>query len=74
MSESSGRRVVSSGREAPTLLVVYLCPECGFVCVCDAYDGPPSCFGQAEGSGGHTARFMEPQVIAEGQPAERSAG
>jgi len=44
MSETSGKRL-SQKKEAPSLMVIYLCPECGQVELLDAYDGPPSCSG-----------------------------
>ncbi len=71
MGELSGRRVVD-GKEAPTLLVVYLCRTCGAVATLDAYDGPPVCHGEDQAGGGqtgghpaHPAAFMDPRQLGQ---------
>lgn len=43
-----GKNVLSDGRLAPTLMVIYQCPKCKFIATLDAYDGPPSCLGDGE--------------------------
>lgn len=50
MSDTSGKRL-AQGREAPVLLIRYTCRECGWFDTLDAYNGPPSCTGFAEGNG-----------------------
>lgn len=68
MGELSGERIVGAGgskRKAPELLVLFQCGECGHGGVLDAYQGPPSCLGGADGEH-HYATDMTPIRIAKG--------
>lgn len=54
---ADGKRVMYDKRPAPSLLVVYLCGECGGKAVLDAYKGPPTCV--------EDRAFMRPLRLAE---------
>lgn len=69
------KRVMPDGREAPELLVAYLCGTCGHREVLDAYDGPPSCKGSSRVNpevqlsirvGPHSLTFMRALHLARG--------
>lgn len=47
------RRTHSMSTEAPIIRVRYECPECGWLCVLNPYDGPPTC------ANDHPSTWME---------------
>lgn len=61
------RRAQGMPTEAPTLTIHYKCPVCGWSAACDAYDGPPVCYGDEEH--GHRAWMVALRIVEnEGKP------
>lgn len=59
------RRAQGMPTEAPRLTIHYRCPVCGWDCACDAYDGPPVCYGKNGNGKAHREWMVALNVIKE---------